>query len=153
MSELEALYGLLKRAYDAGFTRGNQFDNGCTPEGFGEFQEFWDRLGGGDITSALADMMDRSEPEQPDLQPGVQIPFRQGDYVVMQVHHDGSRTTVEMQDFVSWNRDHMVQAVPSVADWGLRRGQSVSFAPGATCPRTGCFLPAMHMGQHEGEPA
>lgn len=110
VTDVEALYGLLKKAYGAGFVKGNGMDGGCRPDDHGDFQEFWDGLGGGDLTSALAAMLDRAAEHEPlpDLQPGVQIPFRQGDYMVRQVHYDNQVTTVEMQDAKSYTREHTI---------------------------------------------
>jgi hypothetical protein len=135
MSEFASLRALLKQAYDAG-----------THLAAPDFDTWLAGVAGGDLTSALADMIS-TERVLPDLQPGAQIPTRQGDYVVRSMHRDGGETFVELQDFVSYERQHMVQAVPS--SW---EGPLLEASPRrAQCTTASCTLQVGHAGEHRGQ--
>jgi hypothetical protein len=134
MSEFDSLRTLLKRAYDAG-----------THLAAPDFDTWLAGVAGGDLASALADMIS-TERVLPNLQPGVQIATQQGDYVIRSLNRVAGSTLVEMQDFVSYEREHMIQAVPSHQDTLLeatpRRFQ---------CPATSCTLEVGHTGDHRGQ--
>jgi hypothetical protein len=125
MSEFASLRALLKRAYEAGATL-------AAPD----FDTWLAGITGGDLASALADMLGAA-PELPDLNVHQKFATRQGDYVVTQISSNNGEIHVELQDFVSFERKNMVQAVPVLADDRVR-----------VCFRTGCNLELGHMGAH-----
>lgn len=106
MSDQEKLKVLLQQAYDEGFRRGNGLDSGCSPEDFGQFDEWWERILTGDLVSALADLP--SLDAHPSWYPGTLVEFQEGEFIVESAESAAGGIRVTLQDRTSYERQHQV---------------------------------------------
>lgn len=163
MSDIDALKALVRRAYDDGFRKGNGMDSGCRPDDHGDFDEFWREVDGGDLASALAALLDTAEAPMPHLVPGGLVPFKEGDFVLVGMQRDHNRTSVELRDRESWERDNRYD--PAWDQGGPRESTFSTGVPTGHAPPPGgsamlptpeplqctvmhCTLQGGHQGEH-----
>lgn len=89
-AEEDQLRGLLRLAFDEG-------RNGRT-----SFQEYYDRIGLGQIVSSVAILATSPKVR---LESGTVVEFADGDYVVAWITYDGRKREVHLQDRDSWTRE------------------------------------------------